>query len=146
VVTRKYRPRETFSTAVTTVTTNYEKNTGVVVCGKQQGGTAKTRVARKTQDLFRHPVVTPVSGAHSTLSQTTPPADQDELIRNLVALGKEDPSACSFTLALKLDPRPRLGLGPDEVTALLKTDATRLALVEAGVSTPLVTSISGRQQ
>jgi len=88
-------------------------------------------------------VVTPVSGAHSTPSQTTGLPDQDELIRNLVALVKEDPGACSFTLAMKLDPHHRLGLGSDEVIALPKTAATRLALVEAGVSTPLVTSTSG---
>jgi len=51
-------------------------------------------------------VLPPVSGAHSTPSQTTAPADQGELIRNLVALVKEDPGACSFTLAKKLDPSP----------------------------------------
>jgi len=79
----------------------------------------------------------------------TPAVDtpaQDELIRNLVALVKEDPGASLLTLALKLDPHHRLGLGSEEVTALLKTDAVRRGLVEAGVSTPLVTSTSGRQQ
>jgi len=70
-------------------------------------------------------VATPDSGAHSTPSQTTAPADQDELIRNLVALVKADPGVCPFTLAMKLDPHHRLGLGSDEVIALLKTDAVR---------------------
>jgi len=113
-------------------------------------GTAKTRVGKKTQDLFRHPVVTPptsseevsdskasqakrptdlvvtavvtavvtpVSGAHSTPSQPTGPADQGELIRNLVALVKEDPGVGPCTLAPKLDPHHRQALGSDEVTA-----------------------------
>jgi len=64
----------------------------------------------------------------------TPAVDtptQDELIRNLIALVKEEPGTGPFTLA---------------ITALLKTDAVQLLLAEAGVSVPLVTSTSGRQQ
>jgi len=94
------------------------------------------------------PVVTPVSGADNTTALTTVPADQDDLFRDrdLVALVKEEPVSCPFTLAMKLDLHHRLGLGPDKVTALLKADAPRLGLVEGGVSTPLVTPASGRQQ
>jgi len=73
-------------------------------------------------------VVTPASGAHSTPSQTTGLPAQDELIRNLVALLKEDPGAGLFTLAMKLEPHHRLGLGSEEVIALLKT--VRQLLVE----------------
>jgi len=47
---------------------------------------------------------------------------------------------------MKLDPHHRLGLGSDEVIALLKTDAVLRLLVEEGVSTLLGTSTSGRQQ
>jgi len=53
-------------------------------------------------------VVTPVSSAHTPTSTTTHPLDQGEFIRNLVALVKENPGACSFTLAKKLDPHHRL--------------------------------------
>jgi len=87
-----------------------------------------------------------VSGAHSTPSQTTGPADQGELIRNLVALVKEDPGAGAFTLAMKLDPHPRLGLGSEEAIAKLETEADLRLLAEEGVGTPLVTPTSGRQQ
>jgi len=48
--------------------------------------------------------------------------------------------------ALKLDLHHRLALGPDEVTALLKTDAVRRLLAKESVSTPLVIPTSGRQQ
>jgi len=59
---------------------------------------------------------------------------------------KENPGVGPFTLAMKLDPHHRLGLDEAKVTALLKTATVRRALVEAGVSVPLVTSTSGRQQ
>jgi len=49
-------------------------------------------------------------------------------------------------LAMKLDPHHRLGLGSDEVIALLETDAVLRLLAEEGVGTPLVTPTSGRQQ
>jgi len=82
-------------------------------------------------------VVTPVSGAHSTPS----------LIRNLVALVKKDPGVGPFTLAMKLDPHHRLGLGSGEVTALSKTDAVRRGASASRCDpTPLVTFTSGRQQ
>jgi len=162
VFTRKRSPGKGCHSPVTTVTTNYEKT--LVCVWANRGAQQKHARQEKTQELFLSSggdtlppseevsdtkasqvtppaepvvtavvaaVVTPASGAHSTPSQTTGPADQDELIRNLVALVKEEPGTGPFTLA---------------ITALLKTDAVLRLLAEEGVSTPLVTSTSGRQQ
>jgi len=57
---------------------------------------------------------------------------------------KENPGVGPFTLAMKPDPHHHLGLGEAKAITLLKTDVVRRLLAEEGVTTPLVTSASGR--